>query len=1042
MPYGTIKVDNITFTNGGSDTTITVSGLAASTTGNLTVTGTISGAVVRATTVSGVTVTGTTVQGASGTFTSITGGIATITSGVFALGSAAAPSISFSSDPNTGIYSPGADQVAISTNGSGRLFVSAGGSVGVGGTPSVYKLDAIGNGIRTRESSDSSSLVIGTYDAGGYTYISSDKVGTGSYQPLAFFTGNSERLRITSAGLVGIGTSSPFVQLTNVSSNGGLVSSNSTGFAWQSTANDWAGAISSRPSSGNSYALRAHTEGTTASDYILFASSGSGTGTARFAITGAGNVGIGTTSPGYSLDVRPAGLGLARVGSQDNQAGLYISSGNAASPFINFLTSTNTLRATIYAGASSDDLIFGTGASGTERARIDSLGRLLVGTSTARANFFGLGASGAFQVEGTTLSTSTFSLTSNQNSVNAPWFVIAKSRGTSAGSNTVVNAGDAVGNISFQAADGTNFIEAARISTEVDGTPGANDMPGRLVFSTTADGASSPTERLRITSAGFVGIGNSSPPGLFHSNTTNGNVSYFGGPIGITNGNYTGIQIGYTELNGTYAKSMIVQEQKGDGNARGTIHILNNNVANASSATLADARLSITSAGFVGIGTSTPNARLHIIQDSTFSTESSAGIAISDGTSDVGLLMGTDATNNIAYIQSLDPGTSYATRNLCLNPNGSLVGIGTISPGSALDVVGDIRFTGSASTNGSNFIYSYAGGAAGAVRSGFFLDGANTFLSFYTAQAERARIDSSGRFLVGTSTARSFSSFAASGAQLQIEGTAYHSSSLSLVNNQNNTDSPYLLFGKSRGASNGSSTLVNTGDLIGAIWFSGADGTNLIRGATIEAFVDSTPGTNDMPGRLVFSTTDDGASSPTERMRIKNNGTIQLGNGTLGLTGTLVIDPVSVGMGYPMTINNPVSGSTNEVVIDIYRQGVRTGYITNTNTVTSYTSTSDYRLKENILPVTDGIARLKQLKPSRFNFIIEPEIIVDGFLAHEVQAVVPEAITGEKDEVDSNGNPVYQGIDQSKLVPLLTAALQEAVAKIESLEARLTAAGI
>ena len=83
MPYGTIKVDNITFTNGGSDTTITVSGLASSTTGDLTVTGTISGAVVRATTVSGVTVTGTTVQGASGTFTSITGGISTIISGVF-----------------------------------------------------------------------------------------------------------------------------------------------------------------------------------------------------------------------------------------------------------------------------------------------------------------------------------------------------------------------------------------------------------------------------------------------------------------------------------------------------------------------------------------------------------------------------------------------------------------------------------------------------------------------------------------------------------------------------------------------------------------------------------------------------------------------------------------------------------------------------------------------------------------------------------------------------------------------------------------------
>jgi hypothetical protein len=103
-------------------------------------------------------------------------------------------------------------------------------------------------------------------------------------------------------------------------------------------------------------------------------------GTGRLFVDASGNVGIGA-SPGYSLDVRPTGLGLARVGSQDNQAGLYISSGNGSSPFINFLTSTSTLRAAIYAGASSDDLIFANGASATERARVDSSGRLLVGAS-------------------------------------------------------------------------------------------------------------------------------------------------------------------------------------------------------------------------------------------------------------------------------------------------------------------------------------------------------------------------------------------------------------------------------------------------------------------------------------------------------------------------------------------------------------------------------------------------------------------------------------------------------------------------------------
>lgn len=113
------------------------------------------------------------------------------------------------------------------------------------------------------------------------------------------------------------------------------------------------------------------------------------------------------------------------------------------------------------------------------------------------------------------------------------------------------------------------------------------------------------------------------------------------------------------------------------------------------------------------------------------------------------------------------------------------------------------------------------------------------------------------------------------------------------------------------------------------------------------------------------------------------------------------------------------------------------GSVSTNGSATSFNTSSDYRLKENVVAVTDGITRLQQLKPSRFNFIADPDKTVDGFIAHEVQDVVPEAITGEKDAVDADGNPVYQGIDQSKLVPLLTAALQEAVARIETLEAKL-----
>jgi hypothetical protein len=106
---------------------------------------------------------------------------------------------------------------------------------------------------------------------------------------------------------------------------------------------------------------------------------------------------------------------------------------------------------------------------------------------------------------------------------------------------------------------------------------------------------------------------------------------------------------------------------------------------------------------------------------------------------------------------------------------------------------------------------------------------------------------------------------------------------------------------------------------------------------------------------------------------------------------------------------------------------------------TNYNTTSDYRLKENVVDLTGAADRVQQLNPSQFNFIAEPDNTVDGFLAHEVADIVPEAVTGEKDAVDDDGNIVAQAIDQSKLVPLLTAALQQALTKIDQLETRIEA---
>jgi hypothetical protein len=141
----------------------------------------------------------------------------------------------------------------------------------------------------------------------------------------------------------------------------------------------------------------------------------------------------------------------------------------------------------------------------TEAGRFDSSGRFLVGTSTARTNFDNGGVSARLQVEGLNAGNCYISAVGvGSNNYDAGGLVLARSAGTTVGGNSLVANGDFVGLIRFMGNDGSEFVEAARIDAFVDGTPGANDMPGRLVFSTTADGASSPTERMRITSTGDI----------------------------------------------------------------------------------------------------------------------------------------------------------------------------------------------------------------------------------------------------------------------------------------------------------------------------------------------------------------------------------------------------------------------------------------------------------------------------------------------------------------------------------------------------------
>jgi hypothetical protein len=589
------------------------------------------------------------------------------------LGSAGAPTITFTGDTNTGIYSPGADQVAISTNGTGRLFVDASGNVTVDNSAvnfqSVFRV----------KTSITGAVANAYFNLGGTDYfriyVANDTTLLRNLQntPIAFHTNDTERLRITSAGLVGVGTSSPSADLYVKQSGTDITAASQTVAVFQrssttghsakisiiagnaatsdihfgDTDDEDAGILQYNHTNNNFNFNQALGVGTTSPDvelhihstsdnaaleitrgavgseygYALYGSAGATDAALRFftvenglgtgekmRLDASGRLGIGTSSPGDALTVQ--GTGNSYIGLQSATSGyaslkqivtdtsawlrtetshpLYLgtnqtraitidtsqrvgigttsnyddsvlevrkaSGGDGVAIRVTNDTTTNgSLAGIIFTNSTGDftsaaiahkrndnALIFFNGqtaggggfANATEAMRLDSSNRLLVGTSSAPTS--GQGQYSKLVVQG------------NSSGSGAGYFAIQR---TSA--STLID--DVEGVLSFNDNSGNTF---AQIICATDATPGTGDYPGRLVFSTTADGASSPTERAKITNAGYF---KATSTGDYYGGTSGyhesrtglaNNVSHLFSHSASTGAVY-GIQISYAQNKGT-----------------------------------------------------------------------------------------------------------------------------------------------------------------------------------------------------------------------------------------------------------------------------------------------------------------------------------------------------------------------------------------------------------------------------------------------------------------------------------------------------------
>jgi len=512
--------------------------------------------------------------------------------------------------------------------------------------------------------------------------------------------------------------------------------------------------------------------------------------------------------------------------------------------------------------------------------------------------------------------------------------------------------------------------------------------------------------------------------------------------------------------------------------------------SSAPSTTVAFQLWADTSSGTLKIRNAANSAFIELFQlDGTFTLEDGSASSPALGFRDdlnTGIFSGGADEFNIA---------TGGIERFVINSSGNC-GIGTVSPTDKLHVVGDVEFelgsnlfdvmsTGSGSKHTLRLLnadasagnkvgiqFGPANNVVGASIEGIaesdFTSSANRdgALSFTTrlngTLSEAMRIDSSGRLLLGTSTAYS----AAGGGNMMVSVAKDATSRTDVsISNQSSADDAsaalvlathgqdYILEATGSGNSNDGARALrilkgnderfridSSGNVLVNV-SSATAGSN-----TYKTIIQDQIGSGEQLLGLQYSgvvTYGINAESNgdltikkdgTARMTLASSGDFLLGvSGWTTSSGGLFVE-VSTGSGGavgPVQIysSRPSSFTGTQNLLLNYHNGTYIGGINTTTTGTSFPTSSDYRLKENVVAMSDGITRLKTLKPYKFNFKVEPSKTVDGFFAHEVSSVVPDAVFGEKDGKE------MQALDQSKLVPLVVAAVQELIGKVEALEA-------